>query len=640
MLLIYYANNEEIIIDKIVFYLKSEYDAFYKLGWFSLAQLNDKDLNGTFFSKIIIDDEIAGKGFASLYAQEELRSVLEKICPLKDGQNEKLFDFIQLGSKNISAEIRDIWLQKRYSVFCADSFWGEKYDKLKSKTGIDCTLEPYITMQSGVVSHQSPLQENEILKMSEDELIKMLKAFRGRSFFGDKPSVTGLANMMREVTRKHASEFPKAWETFLEVDFVYVYSMLDGLRSYEDKINISWGSILRFLIRYIQQPAFTDGTLKNADDEWKIDVQGFSNMVLLLTRDIPGYDLEKQELVKYICQLSETFDENPRLAYDVVFNTVRGNAFYSMLLLEKPARGYMDTASLFSMIDAGIIKKDRTATIFLGYFCQELLNLNRSWFFEKLRCVEQCDEMCRIWFLEGFFSSKNISPNVAKEMKKLYNYAIGKDFVGVSAWQVAQHMTCMYLNDFFGEEESRAIFYDYLADAKKRGSAIWVDIINYITSPNALVNNGKDIEEKIVSFWSYLNKVDKVPSDALWDAIDFIRFSSNITDEQSNWIKQSIDKVEIHPNIYRFLKTLEAVWEKGRKNGEEQLTAQFIGEWLCELVKKVDNIYFYDTKRWQRLVKGLVEKGSRETQNILKDFNDICMKNGHDIFADIFKTLN
>lgn len=634
----FYVKHKELILEIIKKYLKSSHIAFYKLGWFSLAQLKEKDLNYIFFTKIITDEEIAKKGFASLYAQDELKKVLEKIRPLKEAQNQKMLDFIQLGSKSVPEDARNIWLQKRYSLFCDDIFFEDKYKSLKEITGIDCTLEPYLSIQTGYVSSRSPLQATDILNMPIDELVNRLKVFRGKSFFGDTPSVNGLAEMLESVIKNHATVFPKEWEPFLDVGYIYIYSMLNGLRECEEKRNVPWDKLCSFLMDYIKQAQFLEGTLKVDDDEWKIGVMEFSNMVLLTLRTIPIYCLGMQEIVTYICELSETFKEAPRSAFDSVFNTLRGNSFYSLLLLENYKKNHLPTNAIFHILGLSILKQDRIAHIAFGYLYRELLLLNSSWTNDQRHFIEDNGDNCRTWMLEGYFSSNYIAKDITKGMENLYEYAIGKNFQGVPSGKIAQHMTYMYLYDFFDTEKSKDFFYKYLKESKKNGNYVWNDVLSCINRQESASITQEIFEDKILSFWDYMNKEKKIPLSVRWQAISLIRFSHRpIKKDQFIWIKNTLQLPHMQTNLYQFLNTLENVWGNGDRCSKTKETARYIADWLYVLVQNIENIYFHKENRWYKLIDELIKNGDEATKRTLKDFNDICMKKGCTIFVDIFK---
>lgn len=639
LLIGFYIEHKEYILTVITNYLKSPYVAFYKLGWFSLAQVPEHDLNNVFFEKIITDKDIAGKAFASLYAQDELKKALEKILPLKETQVQEMFDFIQLGSKSVSKETRNIWLQKRYSLFLSNNFFADKYNNLKEITGIDCTLEPYLSIESRCVSYSSPLQESKILNMPIEELVNWLKTFQGKSFFGDSPSVNGLAEVMRNVMKKHATIFPKEWDLFLDVWYVYTYSMLNGLRECEDKKNVPWDKICSFLLKYMQRKEFVEGKLKITDDEWGIGVMEFSHMVLLTLRDIPRDCSNAQDLVIYICKLSETFNEESRSAFDLVFNTLRGSSFYNLLLLEKSSQYHLAQNPIFDILGQSILKQDKIAHTVFGYFYREFLSLNVSWTNRQRDFIKSNDEKCRIWMMEGYFSSNYITKNIAKDMDNFYEFAIGKKFRGVSVSRVTQHITCMYLYNFFGTEKSNDIFYKYLRETEQNGNSIWNDILNYIRRQDSSSVTQEIFKEKILPLWNYMNNATSISPNALWQATELIQFSYQpIGEEQYNWIKKAIELQHTLTGLYQFLNTVEKVWKIGSKFNKTKDTSAYISDWLYTLVKNFENIYFFEENRWYQLITELVKNGDDTTKRKLKDFNDICMKRGYDIFAEIFKS--
>ena len=241
--------------------------------------------------------------------------------------------------------------------------------------------------------------------------------------------------------------------------------------------------------------------------------------------------------------------------------------------------------------------------------------------------------------MEGYFSSNYITKNIAKDMDNFYEFAIGKKFRGVSVSRVTQHITCMYLYNFFGTEKSNDIFYKYLRETEQNGNSIWNDILNYIRRQDSSSVTQEIFKEKILPLWNYMNNATSISPNALWQATELIQFSYQpIGEEQYNWIKKAIELQHTLTGLYQFLNTVEKVWKIGSKFNKTKDTSAYISDWLYTLVKNFENIYFFEENRWYQLITELMKNSDDTTKRKLKDFNDICMKRGYDIFAEIFKS--
>ena len=111
-------------------------------------------------------------------------------------------------------------------------------------------------MTSGRVDHKSPFNEEELLSLSVDDLIKQLEAYRETykpSIKFNEPSLEGLAKALRQMIKAEPLRFHNQLHKFLDSDLSFVYELIEAYRElWSEKVPLPWDEIWSYLLYFSQ----------------------------------------------------------------------------------------------------------------------------------------------------------------------------------------------------------------------------------------------------------------------------------------------------------------------------------------------------------------------------------------------------
>lgn len=111
-------------------------------------------------------------------------------------------------------------------------------------------------MTSGRVDHKSPFNEEELLSLSVDDLIKQLEAYRETykpSIKFNEPSLEGLAKALRQMIKAEPLRFHNQLHKFLDSDLSFVYELIEAYRElWSEKVPLPWDEIWSYLLCFSQ----------------------------------------------------------------------------------------------------------------------------------------------------------------------------------------------------------------------------------------------------------------------------------------------------------------------------------------------------------------------------------------------------
>ncbi|MFA5251902.1 MAG: hypothetical protein WC454_04880, partial [Phycisphaerae bacterium] len=109
--------------------------------------------------------------------------------------------------------------------------------------------------EGGWVGDISPIQPNELLEKTNENIAELLKEWKEESGW-KKPSQEGLSDCLRQCVKQKPEKFIKNLKPFLEIPRVYQQSILSGFRETERPNEISWKEVLGFIAEIIGSDNF------------------------------------------------------------------------------------------------------------------------------------------------------------------------------------------------------------------------------------------------------------------------------------------------------------------------------------------------------------------------------------------------
>lgn len=108
----------------------------------------------------------------------------------------------------------------------------------------------------GRLDHKSPFNEEELLSLSVDDLIKQLEAYRETykpSIKFNEPSLKGLAKTLRQMIKAEPLRFHNQLHKFLDSDLSFVYEPIEAYRElWSEKVQLPWDEIWSALLDFSQ----------------------------------------------------------------------------------------------------------------------------------------------------------------------------------------------------------------------------------------------------------------------------------------------------------------------------------------------------------------------------------------------------
>lgn len=108
----------------------------------------------------------------------------------------------------------------------------------------------------GRVDHKSPFNEEELLSLSVDDLIKQLEAYRKTykpSIKFNEPSLKGLAKTLHQMIKAEPLRFYSQLHKFLDSDLSFVYELIEAYRElWSEKVQLPWNEIWSSLLDFSQ----------------------------------------------------------------------------------------------------------------------------------------------------------------------------------------------------------------------------------------------------------------------------------------------------------------------------------------------------------------------------------------------------
>ena len=656
-------------------FLKDNHFIFVKIALYVIAENMNKFRN-LFFK--IINTDVGSKIFEdTIYWGDELKHVLERLGPLDEEERKILNEKVEKAGDELRRKVKSlkgkelgefITLHKQaiYKALSYDTYFKNLYEEMKNITGRDTELQPAILgVEVKVGWGKSPLSENDILAMSNEELAKYLAEFKTEDLW-EGPTVEALAETLKTAAKIAPEKFVENLTPFINAGYLYISRILDGLtEATKEGRHINWDKILDFILSYIDRKEFWKNKLMvepktaglKATYAWVIGSLSSLIMAGIENELYPLELFEKTENILLLILNNLEYETKEEIS-DYMFyalNTPLGQTLQSYIRLvlktiqvtkEKPVQ--QDGFTKFKAKFDELLKKNAIeAYVWLGGYLPGLYYLDKEWVKEKIAFLEGIKHTLQ-WeaFMSGYLFGNTVHKEIYKLMKEHYKSSINYKFKSTeSIKNLIAHISLAYLH---GEEslEPSSLFYkimeEFNTDYIKEIIRFFWRQAQYLQEDNA---RNKAIKERILLFWQYVydklrpkkdtNSLSREDEAILSEISLLTVFLPALIEKYKDWLLLSAPYVEKRYNISLFIEYLDELKDKG----EREKTAQHIGEvFLAVLeayIERKEPLPSYPEERIKSIVEFLC--GIPISKEYGRQICNLYAKNGLLFLKDIYE---
>lgn len=534
----------------------------------------------------------------------ELHKLLQtNINKFTENEKQKIETLICRGPRYIPEQGQEhyiaYWKQKWYSAMLKDPYFARLFEKQKAITGIE-KIEPPAE-ETGFVcigEGPSPLSKEDILKMSNREIIKYLNEFKPKDKW-EGPTKRGLAEVLKAAVKENPDKFIEDLEPFLNVGYLYACDILSGVEdAWKEKKNFDWRKLFDFAKKYINKPTFWEEA-KNVQAEdwargthtWVINV--ISDLIQEGTRDdswafAEDYFTQAEEIMDIMIEKLPVEQEEPsRDAVSYALNTSYGRVTIALIYLSLRRARVEEKQGIKkeikwkptkyeNLLNKGVI----AAFTLFGQYMSNLTYLNKPWVKEKIKEFDEKISHNDIkWqsFIQGYLFGGRVYRDLYDLMRNHYLKAIDSDFKeGHAEERLVQHIAIGYLRGYESLYGKESLFKKIIDKWKysqltKIVSFFWLqgDRLTRQTKEENVQEN-KKIKDRIIEFWCWTYEKKDILKEKLKDDYkkllsDLARLTillDKINSENSRWLLLSAPYVDIEHNAHFFIEYLNKFEDK------------------------------------------------------------------------------
>ncbi|HOF07542.1 MAG TPA: hypothetical protein P5301_04810 [Bacteroidales bacterium] len=552
--------------------------------------------------------------------------------------------------------------QKIYEALSHDPFFKNLYDEMKKITNVDVELKPVIgkfEIRGG--PGPSPLTEDEIMKMPNDNLADFLQTFKTENQW-DGPSVDGLADLLFEIAKENPEKFTEHIDPFVNTGYYYIYKILQGIKdAWNAKKEIDWEKLLNFIEQYINRTEFWEDKFIIDDDGWNATHKWIVGIVSEVIQDgtkddswaFPEKHFNQSEKIIFLLLNKLKSEENKEITDYVMYtlNSSWGKTISALINLALRKARVDEKKGIESNIKWSVEIKQKyeeilNKEVIEGYTCfgQYLPNfyyLDKEWVQEKIKSIENAkDTEYREAFMTGYLSSGKVYDDLYNLMGSHYRYGIDYNFKEkIYNKLLVQHIAIGYLRNNETLNEEGSLFKKILDifNYEQIASIIhffWIQR-DYLTKDDEISIN---IRENIIEFWRWLydkykckQGIDENDKKILSEVTKLTVFLPKLNKDNSEWLKLSTRYLEIDFDSSYFIEYLNKLTDKG----DSKETSKYIGEIF--LIMLINNTPDFDQIYIQSIIEFLFKEGNRDTA---RKICNIYAQRGYEFIRDIYNNNN
>lgn len=552
------------------------------------------------------------------------------------------------------------WKQRWYSALKEDPSFNYSSASIKRTFGDVSEEEVQDDEGFWIDKGNSPLSEEEIIKMSNTQLADYCLTFRPKDDLKAKrASSEGLAEALEKVASKNPEKFTSELTPFLTTGYFYIYHILNGLKqAWTNKLNIDWSTLLLFLERYLEQNDFWNDKLTSpsgfydANHSWVIGSIG--ELIREGSKDDNWSIAQKNfplahKILRIIVKKSKPDKEKPEDFVGRALNTGLGKIsialiYFALLMarLEKKQNNEVklddDIRSDFkALMEKPILE---SYTVF-GEYLINFFYLDSEWTKNQVLNIPQDDPAWEA-FMSGYLSTSRVNLEVYKLMNAHYKKGLNYKFKEATlSNRLTDHIGVGFLNgeDAIGKEK---LIDEIIKDWNIPKIQELVDFA--YRQRESLLGDSKGKEEmipSIIDLWQLIfnhyeekKNLSYEDKDLLSDLSVLTVFLSEIDEEKYKWLILSAKYVEVGYHSPHFIEYLNKI----KDSGEKVLTASRIADIYIEMLKTSKPTF--ESTNILSLIEHLYSIGNLEvTQKANKICNEYA-KVGIEFLNELYKKHN
>lgn len=547
------------------------------------------------------------------------------------------------------------WKQTWYSALRSDPDFEALYQIQKKVTGRDIKVDFTKDIEIEWVHEQASLTNEEMLRMSNQELVVYLNSYRVKP--GSERTVDALAGMLENAVRNTPAKFTQDMTPFLELGYLYVYHFLNGLKEcWTAKRSINWTKTCRFIGRYVEQEGFWEDQLKVTGDDWPathVWVTGVIGELIQAGSNDDSWALPKgclestrKTLLGILGQQREAEQQDSGMDYlTEALNSSLGKVLVAVIYLalygarvqkgsiKKRRKWSSDTRAAYQALLRGSVG---VAYTYLGHYLSNLFYLDSEWIREEVGSLSASGNG-EMWeaFMEGYLHGNPTRGTLYDLMRNHYEDAIERPFKHESARKrLVQHICLYYLWDKHlvtnpGSLLRKLLDSWYLPYISEVIEFFWTQR-EYLTAPSA---TARSMTDRVLSFWKVVYDRYKAKPEAeltgedrqiLSDLLRLTCLLKRIDDETFDWLRLSAPHATIHFNSYLFLEYLDGI--------RDDKSITYIAQAFLSVLST--STPDYDRKHICSIVERVYRHGKVE------DGDEICkvyIARGYEFLRDIYE---
>lgn len=577
-----------------------------------------------------------------------LRNNLEKLVP---EEKEKLKTIIGRGPQkylpenNVEGYVAH-WKQEWYLALKSDPDFAKLYEDQKKVTQREAEIPVPARFESRTGAGPSPLSKDDILRMSNEELVIFLKSFKTVDHW-EGPSVEALSLTLKDTVQDNPEKFVQNLQPFLDAGYLYVYRILYGIKdAWNQKKDINWKKLLEFTTQYIDRDDFWKDKYTTPDDDLRAAHGWVTGMIGELIQDgtkddswafSKNYLRSAQDIIFLILDKQETEKEGSGDAVTHALNSAHGKVITALILLAlrvariEGKKGIKKDIKWSNEIKVKyeelLQKRIIEAFTLFGQYMANFYYLDKEWVKQRIEEIDLAQNE-KTWksFMQGYLLAGPVYAYLSDLMKDQYFTAIKYNFEEeFTNRQLVDHISLQYLHGAECIDDTKGLFRRLVDiwNASQIEAAIsffWVQRENLGENPaeEAKAKMAPQLSKKIdriIDFWrwTYENKYKNRNFDEFngEDKLILSNLSlltallSKVDNENKNWLMACAPYVDVDFKSSFFIEYLDNLKDRDRQ------TTKYVGQIFLKMLDGATPEY--DQKHINSIVEYLYESGEKDT---------------------------
>jgi len=599
--------------------------------------------------------------FSLYYFEKDLYEMLNKIQMLLINEEiQTIQKIIDLGPQddreNRVPKYEEYWQLRWYSALRNIAPFNENYEKLSLK--INLKSEDFENTDGLItrIGSVSPFNEEEILQISNQELVKFIHSFKPKDIF-EEPTIDGLANSLSFVVQNEPQKFSDEIYLFKDIPYIYAYHIANGYReAWKNRKTFNWEKVLNFYKEYITDIKFTSGQFRLENDGWgatadwvtgslanllsdgmNSDNNAFDLSLLPIAKNIleiivprlkPLEDIKQTNLDYPTYSLNSTAGKTLKTLLDYSLRRARNlkNVDY-LPKWENEIKELLDDTFKRGVIDGYILT---------GWYFQQFYFLDIDWTTSKVKEYYKLEDKEWLAFLSGFaFGNPPFNKDIYELFYPHYERAIKNDIQIISFYDhgIIKHIVAFY---FWGFEDLQSDGLLNLILNKGNNNTI-LDIVNFVWRQEGYfksLNRGeaKNFEKIIFNLWKYLankyeNATDDEEQNILTVLSNLLVFVHELNETYTELVLKSSGISEKHFHTHYIIENLIKLKDRGNPNE----SARYVGV-ILNSIQFASYYTSIDSKHIIELILFLYENGQKQ---IADEFCNKMARHGNEFLIEI-----